>query len=281
MSGARAIGARAPGPLIAILVAGETLPAIARRRGDFVRFIRTRAATVEAPDVRWTAYDVRGAGPLPGPRDADAFVMTGSASSVTERAPWMLRAEGLVRDIVAARVPLLGICFGHQMIAQVLGGEVQKNPLGRGIGTVRLTRVADDYLFSGLPRVFDVQETHVDAVVHAPPGARILATTARDCVAAFRVGDRVRAVQFHPEMDADILRGYVAARAQAIREEGGDPDALFAAIHDGTRGHEVLRNFVRAVAGPRARPAHSAWPERVNFVFDGPEASLTTTGSGA
>jgi GMP synthase (glutamine-hydrolysing) len=281
VNGARAIGVRRP--LIAILVAGETLPAIARRRGDFVRFIRARAATPElqSTGMAWVAYDVRGTAPLPGPRDADAFVMTGSASSVTERAPWMLRAEALLRDIVAARVPLLGICFGHQMIAQALGGEVQKNPLGREIGTVRLTRVADDFLFAGLPRAFDVQETHVDAVVRPPPGARVLATTARDRCAAFRVGDRVRAVQFHPEMDADILRGYITARTPAIREEGGDPEALLAALHDGTRGHDALRNFVRSVASRTCHAAHSAWPARVNLLFDGPDAALTAMGSGA
>jgi GMP synthase (glutamine-hydrolysing) len=244
-------GGRANGgnPTVAILVAGQTLPEIIRRRGDFERFIRTRAGTSRA---RWETYDLRDAAPLPGPRDADAFIMTGSSSSVTERAPWMLRAEELLRHIVAGRTPLLGICFGHQMIAQALGGEVRRNPLGREIGTVRLTRTADDALFAGTPRSFDVHETHVDAVVRLPAGAQVLATTTRDSAAAFRVGHLVHGVQFHPEMDADIIRGYVAARAEIIREEGGDPDAILAGIHDGTRGHDVLRNFVRLLA-PFAR----------------------------
>lgn len=227
---------------VAILVAGQTLPEVARRRGDFERFIRARTG---APGARWVTHDVRDGAPLPGPRDADAFIMTGSSSSVTERAPWMLRAEGLLRQIVAARTPLLGICFGHQMMAQALGGEVQKNPFGREIGTVRVVRTADSPLFFGLPRAFDVQETHVDAVTRLPAGAEVLATTARDPAAAFRVGPWAYGVQFHPEMDADILRGYVTARAQIIADEGGDPDAIFAAIHDGTRGQDVLANFVR------------------------------------
>lgn len=109
-------------------------------------------------------------------------------------------------------------------------------------------RTGDDPLFAGVPRAFDVHETHVDAVTRTPPGAEILATTARDPVAAFRVGPRVHGVQFHPEIDADIMRGYVTARSQIIRDEGGDPDAILAAIHDGTRGHDVLRNFVRLAA---------------------------------
>jgi GMP synthase (glutamine-hydrolysing) len=242
--------ARANGDLpaltVAILVAGQPLPEIEQRRGDYERFIRTRTGT--GVPVRWVSHDVRGAAPLPGPRDAEAFIVTGSSSSVTERAPWMLRAEELLRQITHARTPVLGICFGHQLLAQALGGEVQRNPLGREIGTVRLARIGDSPLFSGLPRTFDVHQTHVDAVVRPPPGAEVLAATALDAAAAYRLGTRVHAVQFHPEMDADIIRGYVTARASIIRDEGGDPEVLLAGIHDGTRGHDVLRNFVRHVA---------------------------------
>ena len=191
---------------------GDPVPAVAARRGPFERFIRGRAGDAWGRG-RWATYEVRRGAPLPGPRDADAFIMTGSSSSVTERAPWMLRAEELLRQIAAARVPMLGICFGHQMLAQALGGEVRRNPFGREIGTVRLTRVADDPVFAGLPRVFDVHETHVDAVVKLPPGAEVLATTSLDPAAVFRVGGLIRGVQFHPELDADIMRGYVAARA--------------------------------------------------------------------
>lgn len=232
---------------ITILVAGNTVPAVAARRGDFDRWIREQ--TGDAWAGGWKSVDVRDVGaPLPGPREADAFVITGSSSSVTERAPWILRAEGLVREIVAARTPLFGICFGHQMIAQALGGEVTRNPRGREIGTIRVDRVADDPLFAGLPRTFDVQATHVDSVARLPEGARVLATTSLDPVAAFSVGPLVKAVQFHPEFDADVIRGYLAARAEIIRKEGLDPESLLASVHDGTRGRDILRNFARLVS---------------------------------
>jgi len=229
-----------------ILAAGNTMPAIAERRGDYDRWIRE--TTGDAWTGSWAVHDVRTDAPLPGARDADAFVITGSSSSVTERAPWMLRAEALIRGIEKARVPLLGICFGHQMIAQALGGDVTKNPRGREIGTVRLERVADDPVFAGLPRSFDVNATHVDAVAKLPPNAEVLATTSLDPVAAFRVGDRVRAVQFHPEFDADVMRGYLHARSEIVRSEGGDPEALLAGVHAPTRGEAILRNFAASVA---------------------------------
>ncbi|MGH7438381.1 MAG: glutamine amidotransferase, partial [Polyangiaceae bacterium] len=209
----------------------------------------------------WAQHDVRTAAPLPGPRDADAFVITGSSSSVTERLPWMLRAEGLVRTIVAADTPLFGICFGHQLIAQALGGEVRKNPFGREIGTVRVRRGADDPLFAGLPRVFDVNATHVDAVTRLPRGARVLAYTNLDPVAAFAIGSSTRAVQFHPEFDADVMRGYLRARASILAGEGRDPQALLAGVHVGTRGRDFLRNFARgfiAMGASRAAPGRTA-----------------------
>jgi GMP synthase (glutamine-hydrolysing) len=231
---------------IVILICGNTLPAIAERRGDFDRWICEK--TGDAWAGTWASHDVRSPAPLPGPRDAEAFVLSGSSSSVTERAGWMLRVEELVREIAAARVPLLGICFGHQLMAQALGGEVRKNPLGREIGTVRVERVADDAMFAGLPRSFDVNATHVDAVTALPPGAEVLATTALDPRASFRVGPRIRAVQFHPEFDADVIREYLLARAQLIRAEGLDPEALLKGVHSGTRGAEILRNFARSIA---------------------------------
>jgi GMP synthase (glutamine-hydrolysing) len=230
-----------------ILAAGSTLPALAERRGDFDRWIREK--TGDAWPGTWAVHDVRAAAPLPAPRDADAFVITGSSSSVTERAPWMLRTEELVRAIDHEGIPLLGICFGHQMIAQALGGEVKKNPRGREIGTVCLHQVADDPLFAGLPRSFEVNASHVDSVVELPPRAELLATTALDPASAFRVGTRVRGVQFHPEFDADVMRGYLGARAHLVASEGQDPQALLAAVHQGTRGKDVLGAFARMVVG--------------------------------
>jgi GMP synthase (glutamine-hydrolysing) len=228
-----------------ILVTGEPPAVLKTRRGDYARWIRERTGDAWAGD--WSSWDVRGSGSLPGPRDADGFVITGSSSSVTERAPWMLRLEDLVRGIASARRPLLGICFGHQIVAQALGGEVARNPRGREIGTMRLSRVADDALFSGLPRTFDVHGTHSDVVSRLPHGAESLATTPLDAVAAFRVGDRVRGVQFHPEFDADVMRGYVRVRASAIASDGGDPHALLGGVHDGARGRDILRSFARSV----------------------------------
>lgn len=187
---------------------------------------------------------------MPGPRDAAAFIITGSSSSVTERAPWMLATEQLIREIAEAGTPLFGICFGHQLVGQALGGRVAKNPNGREIGTVEVRVLPHDPLdpiLSGLGDRFTANHTHVDSVVELPKGARVIAATDQEPHAAFAIGDRIKCVQFHPEIDGDAMRGYIEARAHLIEGEGRDPKPILAGAVDAPGGAQTLRNFVRHV----------------------------------
>jgi GMP synthase (glutamine-hydrolysing) len=210
-------------PLV-ILRAGDSNPAVSERRGQFAAWIKREVGTTWSGG--WSEHDVRIEGvPLPDPRSASGFIITGSSSSVTERAPWMLRAEDHVRRIHDAGTPLFGICFGHQMIGQALGGEVTRNPNGREIGTVHVRLVpgaAGDPIVAGLPSAFHANHTHVDSVTTLPRGARVLAETDLERNAIFSLGPRTKCVQFHPEFDGDAMRGYVAGRAHLIEAEGGD-----------------------------------------------------------
>jgi GMP synthase (glutamine-hydrolysing) len=233
---------------IVILRAGDAVPEVRAVRGDFPKWIRESAG--DAWTGPWRDHDVRTDAPLPDVSEAAAFVMTGSSSSVTERAPWMLRAEEYVRSIVAAKVPLFGICFGHQLVAQALGGLVAKNPRGRELGTVVFERARDggpDPMLAGLPPSFAVNASHVDSVVRLPDGARVLGTTALEPVSAFAVGESTWGVQFHPEFDGDVVRGYVRARAEIMKSEGLEPEEAIASAADAPFGRDVLRSFVTGV----------------------------------
>ena len=231
-------------PLV-VLRAGDAAAPVAARRGEFFSWIRREVGDAWAG--AWIEHDVRSDDRLPDPRSAAGFIMTGSSSSVTERAPWMLRAEEHLRGIVAAETPLFGICFGHQMIAQALGGLVANNPNGREIGTVEVRVRADapaDPIFDGVGKRFRVNATHVDVVAELPKGATVLAETDLDRCAAFVVGRTTKCVQFHPEFDGDAMRGYLEARAHLISGEGGDPQAILARATDAPEGAATLRNFV-------------------------------------
>lgn len=235
-----------------VLRAGDAAAPVAARRGEFFSWIKREVG--DAWSGEWHEHDVRTDAPLPGPGDADGFIITGSSHSVTERAPWMLRTEELVRGVAAASTPLFGICFGHQLVGQALGGRVAKNPRGREIGTVDVRVVQHDprdAMFHGIGESFRANHTHVDSVVELPPGARVLAETDLERHAAFSVGPAVKCVQFHPEIDGDAMRGYVEARAHLIEGEGGDARAILERVTDAPEGASTLRSFVRLVVRGR------------------------------
>jgi GMP synthase (glutamine-hydrolysing) len=236
-------------PLV-ILRTGDAVPEVRETRGDFPAWIEASAG--DAWTGEWRAHDVRTDEPLPALDQAAAFVVTGSSSSVTERAAWMLRTEEYLRSLVGAGVPVLGICFGHQILAQALGGLVAKSPRGRELGTVTLDRhspaEAEEAMFAGLPASFLVNASHVDSVVRLPEGARVLAKTDLEPVAAFAVGSSAWGVQFHPEFDGDVVRGYVRARSKVMQKEGLVPDRVLASAADAPQGREVLRNFIRSLS---------------------------------
>lgn len=231
-----------------VLRAGDVAPAVAERRGQYFEWIRREVG--DAWSGEWLEHDVRTGAPLPTAKDATGFIITGSSSSVTERAPWMLATEALIRKIVDEAVPLFGICFGHQMVAEALGGKVGKNPNGREIGTIDVRvrpMVRPEPILTGLGPVFRANHTHVDTVVSLPPGARVLGETSLEANAIFVVGETTKCVQFHPEIDGDAMRGYVEARAHLIEAEGGDANAVRDAVSDTPEGAATLRNFVRHV----------------------------------
>jgi GMP synthase (glutamine-hydrolysing) len=143
---------------------------------------------------------------------------------------------------------VLGICYGHQLLAHGLGGEVGRNPRGREIGTVAV-EVADprDRLLAGLPTRLTVQVTHRESVLRLPDGAARLAGNPADPHQAFRFGERAWGVQFHPEFDADVMRGYLRARREELIGEGLDPDALLAACVEAPDGERLLARFAEIV----------------------------------
>lgn len=197
------------------------------------------------PLHRFEIIDATQGLPLPDPRGVDGIIVTGSPLTVHDHLPWSVRLGQWLVGAVAAGVPVLGVCYGHQLIGDALGGQVGRNPRGREIGVVEV-EVEDDPLFAGLPSRFPVVITHSDAVNTPPAGVRVLARNAQTPVQAMAVGPRCRTVQWHPEFDAHIIRHIITERAAQIdaETEPGRAAALHAAVVGVHTGPVILRNFL-------------------------------------
>ena len=148
---------------------------------------------------------------------------------------------------------MLGICYGHQLLAHAFGGTVENNPRGRNIGTVDVTldaSAARRPAVRGHGRACSTCRFRTaNRSLRCPRDARLLGAAARDPNHAFALGERAWGVQFHPEFDADIVRGYIDARRTQIDAEGLDADALWQEARDTEHGRAVLRRFAELVRG--------------------------------
>ena len=223
-----------------ILKTGTTLPRLLPR-GDYEDWI---GAGLGVPEVRVCRLSEGEA--LPEAAAPRAVVITGSAAMVTDRLEWSERAAPWLLEVLARETPVLGICYGHQLLAHALGGVVGANPRGREIGTIEVDltdAAASDPLLGGLGPRLVVSASHRQSVLQLPRGARHLGGNATDPNQAFAIGERAWGVQFHPEWDHEVARAYVEERATILREEGLDPDALLAKVRPSEDGATILRRF--------------------------------------
>lgn len=232
---------------ILIVKTGTTLPELRRHRGDYEDWI---AAGLGVPARRLEVAAVYDGAALPDPAVLSGVVVTGSSAMVSHREPWSESTAAWLREGVARGLMVLGICYGHQLLAHALGGRVGPNPRGREIGTVRgelLEEALHDPLLSVLSAPLTVQVTHVESVLEPPAGATLLARSSGDPHFALAWEGRAWGVQFHPEFDADVIRAYLEARRERIREEGLDPEALVRAVEESHQGPALLRRFAELV----------------------------------
>jgi GMP synthase (glutamine-hydrolysing) len=180
-----------------------------------------------------------------------AVIVTGSPCSVTERLPWIEQASLMLAGAVRAQIPVLGICFGHQLLGHALGGRVALNPRGRELGSVSFTNRLNDPVL-GEPATWLVNSSHLDSVVELPDGADVLGSTALEPHAAVRFGARAWGVQFHPEFDAAVVRQYIEARRAALLDEGINVSDLETGVADAPRARGLIERFLRVATESRA-----------------------------
>ena len=243
-------------PRILVIQTGTVAEPLRTEHGDYPAWFAraldgvARLSTLRADEgERLTAQAVDRA-------SAAGILVTGSPLSATaeERQPWMDELGQSLLDLGKRGVPVLGICFGHQLLCRAAGGDVKRNRAGREIGTIEIQITEAglrDPLFSWarsqpLDRL-EVQATHLDAVDPLPPGATILAGNENTPAQAVRLSETVAGVQFHPELRPEALQALIASRAEKMRSEGLDPDAIGARVRK-TEGKEILRAFAEQCA---------------------------------
>jgi GMP synthase-like glutamine amidotransferase len=191
------------------------------------------------PQLRFTYYDACH-GALPATPDAcDAYLCTGSQFSVYDGFDWIAALNEFVRRLQELRKPFVGICFGHQILAQALGGEVARAAQGWGAGVLDMTILRQEAWMHPPQEQCRLQYMHQDQVQRLPVSSVVLGRSEHCEVAMFRVGETMLGIEGHPEFTAAYSEALIRARAARIGAERAQ--AALASVHQPTDGLVVGR----------------------------------------
>jgi GMP synthase-like glutamine amidotransferase len=250
---------------VGILETGEVSRELAARHGDYpAMFVRRLGAA--APGLEFAVVRVV-AGEMPAaPGQADAWLITGSRHGVYDDLPWIEPLKDFVRACIAARVPVVGVCFGHQLLAEALGGRAVKSERGWVLGLQDYDVTARAGWMAELPDRFALRAVHQDQVVALPPSATVLASSPGCPYAALAYGDLESpvaiSVQPHPEFDADYTADLLALRAGTVFPAGQAAEArrgVAREAEDAAWARAIAEYLRRAVPSPAAQNG-TGWP---------------------
>ncbi len=228
-----------------IIKLGTTFYRVKTQLGDFDQWTRTALGPTCLPVC---IVDAENRAQLPAVDKCAGVVLTGSHSMVTDDLEWSLAVENWIPGVLDAGVPLLGICYGHQLLARAAGGQAGFHPGGGEIGMVSISLLpgsAGDRLFSSLPERFPAHANHRQSVLHLPQGAVHLAASADEVHHAFRISGCAWGIQFHPEFTAQIMAAYIREQEDELAAEGRDVKKLLGSVHETPEALKTVRNFCR------------------------------------
>ncbi|MDD2368659.1 MAG: glutamine amidotransferase [Sulfuricurvum sp.] len=228
---------------ICIVKTGSTFSATRADFNDFEDWIISRLDLTQSSPF---TVNVQAGESLPDLRACDGIILTGSHSMVTDEDVWSQKTAQWLRDVVHQKIPLLAICYGHQLLAKSLGGVSDYHPNGMEIGTVeiKLTEdIQDDPLFCELPDRLFAHTIHSQTVLELPCCAVKLAYNSHDENHAFRIGKCAWGVQFHPEFTRAIMNAYIEEVAKTEKFDVEQKQKLLEQLQETEESNALLKKF--------------------------------------
>ncbi len=204
---------------IGILETGHLSDTLKAKYGRYPAFFQ-RLVGPHLPEAAFFTVSIVDGEVAESPQQADGWIITGSRSGAYENEPWIPPLEAFLRDCLKAHVPVVGICFGHQILAQAMGGDVVNSDKGWGVGLHDYTLTARPSWLEDMDTGFTIPAIHQDQVTKAPEGAQVFAQSDFCPIAGLVYGDPDKpdafSIQPHPEMSAEFVADIAEERLQHI-----------------------------------------------------------------
>lgn len=201
---------------IGLLMVGHVAPTSVHIAGDYPELF---GGLLARPDVELVRYDLDESRFPDSLAECDGWLMSPSRCSVVDAHPWIADARGLVRDLLTEERPFVGICFGHQLAAQALGGTVARAPHGWEVGVQDYEIVVERSWMYPRHSTVSLIASHEDQVIDLPAGAELMARSTGCPIAGLTIGSRAWTLQPHPEFTTELADALLAQRVELIGAE--------------------------------------------------------------
>lgn len=206
---------------LGILITGDTTGELKAQHGSFAAMFMDLFEQ-QGCRLAYQLYDLREMQFPVSIRECDAWLITGSEHGVYDQLPWMAPLQTLIRKIVTAQIPLIGICFGHQIMAAAFGARVEKSSKGWGLGPHRYQVLGKEVVQSVV-----INAMHQDQVMELPQGAELFLTSEFCPYAGFYYGPQALSIQAHPEfLDQYTIEQLLAVKGRVFPEVETDRAVL-------------------------------------------------------
>jgi GMP synthase-like glutamine amidotransferase len=189
------------------------------RHGSYSEMFQKLLSAATDEPLTFQTYQMLEADYPVKPKECDAYLITGSKYSVYDAQSWIKRLQNYVATLDAHSIKLIGICFGHQIVAQALGGDVYKHPGGWGVGVATSSLLQRKAWMDPPKDSFQLIASHQDQVRRLPAGAELLSSSAFCVNGSYQLGEHILCFQGHPEFTPAYARERLQARQGVIDEE--------------------------------------------------------------